>query len=47
MNETLRALQSSLDPASDAAGAIHQLTVILTMKIRCVPVFNNSVRPNF
>lgn len=30
MSETLRALQSALHPASDAAGAIHQLTIVLT-----------------
>ena len=31
MSETLRALQSALHPASDAAGAIHQLTIVLTV----------------
>jgi cytochrome c oxidase subunit 2 len=31
MSETLRALQSALHPASDAASAIHQLTIVLTV----------------
>src|SRR5687768_14212377 len=31
MSDPLRALQSALHPASDAASAIHQLTIVLTV----------------
>ena len=31
MGDPIRALQSALHPASDAAGAIHQLTIVLTV----------------
>lgn len=31
MSDPIRALQSALHPASDAAGAIHQLTIVLTV----------------